>query len=90
MAAIIAACAINSTGVFFDTFILLFSFSFVLRVEGLEHTIHLTPEIGGKPDKTLFFAGFATGGSIAWRGMKFKPYPQFTHNEIKKHSIYNF
>ena len=30
-----------------------FSFSFVLRVEGPEHTIHFTPGIG-EPYKTLF------------------------------------
>ena len=36
----------------------------VLRVEGHEHSIHLTPGIGGKPDKTLVFVGFVTGGSI--------------------------
>ena len=47
-------------------------FSFVLRVEGLEHTIHLTPGIGGKPEKTLFLTGFATSASIAWEGEKSK------------------
>jgi len=54
MAAIIAACVRNA--VFWFVMILI-SFSFVLRVEGLEHTIHLTPGIGGKPHKTLVFVG---------------------------------
>jgi len=35
-------------------------------VEGLEHTAHLTAVTAGKPDKTLFLMGFATGGSIAY------------------------
>ena len=39
-----------------------FSFSFVLRVEGREHSIHLTPEIGRKPFKTLFLRAFQRYG----------------------------
>jgi hypothetical protein len=54
---------------------ILFSFSFVLREEGLELTIHLTPGIGGKPYKTLVFEDFTTDMSIAWGERKIKPCP---------------
>jgi len=37
-----------------EFFIIQFSFSFVLRVEGHEHSIHFTPEIGGSPVRTCF------------------------------------
>ena len=50
--------------------------SFVLRVEGLEYSINLTPGIGGKPYKTLFLGGLATGSSIAQDDGKIKDCPK--------------
>lgn len=54
----------------------LFSCSFVLREEGLELTIHLAPEIGGKPHKTLVFMGFATVHSVPQKMGKGKGCPR--------------
>ncbi|MGN0157886.1 MAG: hypothetical protein ACI39W_01905, partial [Brotaphodocola sp.] len=56
------------------------SFSFVLRVEGLEHSAHLTAVTAGKPGKTLFLWAFQR--VLAYHNLKAnaRAYPQFTHN----------